>query len=160
MVQFHLESIGWRDDVSLIHFRGLSPTLKSLRLTSTSLEVLDLICSFPLLEDLELISLTRGNDMWDTPSTSPKLTGSLNLSTFGRWARPAACRLLGLPNGLRFTKVTVMCIDGDIESITDLVSKCSDTLEALSVFCYAPGMSALASATGQYLTAARGRRRV
>jgi hypothetical protein len=77
-------TMGWEDDqVSLVPFHGLSPTLKSLRLTSAFSEVLDLICSFPLLEDLALVSLGPGSDSWSTPSTSPKLTGSLALRTFG-----------------------------------------------------------------------------
>jgi hypothetical protein len=152
LVHLHLRSLNWVERVSLVPFRGLSPTLKSLRLTCTPSDVLDLICSFPLLEDLALIapSLGNWNYVWNTPPTSPKLTGSLHLSMFGG-IRPVARRLLSLPNGLHFTKITVV-LDGDIHSVTDLVSGCSDTLESISVF-FTPGMSPSTSATDQCLTA-------
>ena len=61
LVRLRLECLEWDDyDVPLASFHGLSPTLRSLRLTSTSPEVLDLTCSFPLLEDLALVSLCPG----------------------------------------------------------------------------------------------------
>ena len=147
LVHLYLEGLNWMDCASLVPFHGLSPALRSLHLTCTSPEVLDLICSFPLLEDLSLAFLGHGSDTWNTPSTSPKLTGSLNLNMF-EGIRPLVCRLLGLPNGLRFTEVIVTSLEEDIKSTNDLVSRCSDTLESLSVCYYAPGMSPLASATG------------
>jgi hypothetical protein len=155
LVHLHLESLNWGELVSLVPFHGLSPTLRSLRLTHTSSDVLDLICSFPLLEDLAFVSPSYGNYVWNIPPTSPKLTGSLSLSMFGG-IRPVARRLLSLPNGLHFTKITVV-LDEDIHSVTDLVSGCSDTLETIIVF-FTPGMSPSASATGQYLTAGGCRR--
>ena len=156
VVRLDLECLGSTDDqLSLAPFHGLSPTLKSLRLTATSLEVLDLICSFPLLEDLALVSFHQGNDARNTPSTSPKLTGSLELSSFGG-IRPAARRLLDLPNSLRFTKITVWCLSEDAESTTDLVSRCSDTLESLTISYYTPGALSSASTSGQYLTTTGG----
>jgi hypothetical protein len=124
--------------VSLVPFHGLSPTLRSLYLVNTSMEVLDLICSFPLLEDLELASLRHGSDTWNTPSTSPKLTGSLSLTPL-KGIRPIVRRLMGLPNGLHFTKIMIAGIDEDDGSTTDLVLSCSDTLESLSVYCSALG---------------------
>jgi len=67
---------------SLVPFYGLSPTVRFLSLVSTSIDVFDLICSFPLLEDLALISPNiAGADRWNTASTSPKLTGSLHLQS-------------------------------------------------------------------------------
>ena len=60
------------------------PALKSLTLTlpvATLSEFLDLICSFPLLEDLSMLSPrfhAEGTDELDTPPTSPKFTGSLS----------------------------------------------------------------------------------
>jgi hypothetical protein len=154
LVHLYLESLSWKG-VSLVPFHGLSPTLRSLHLISTSPEVLDLICSFPLLEDLAMIPLSRGSDVWDTPPTSPKLTGSLSLSTFGG-ILPVACRLLSLPDGLHFTKITVALYEG-IQSVIDLVLKCSGTLESISIFYSTPGMSSSASVAGQYLTACRRR---
>jgi hypothetical protein len=141
LVHLHLGRRGSEDHrVSLVPFQGLSPTLRSLRLTSTSLEILDLICSFPLLEDLALVTLRGGGaaDVWNIPSTSPKLTGSLSI--FGGII-PAACRLVGLPNGLNFTKISVAYLDEDVKSTTDLVSSCSNTLESFSIYYYTPGVS-------------------
>jgi hypothetical protein len=138
LVHLHLEALGQGDrKASLVAFHGLSPTLRSLRLVSVSPEVLDLICSFPLLEDLALLPIGNGRATWSIPSTSPKLTGSLNLDAIEE-ARPAICRLLDLPDGLRFTKITVASLDADAKLTTDLVSRCSDTLESLSIDDYFP----------------------
>ena len=85
VVTLNVEVFGWCDDsrVSFVPLHGISPTLKSLRVTchSTPLsEVFDLICSFPLLEDLVLRSHVGGDtDGWNAPSTSPRFTGSLCL---------------------------------------------------------------------------------
>jgi hypothetical protein len=155
LVHLHLECPHW-ERVSLVPFHGMSPVLRSLRLVSSSPDILDLICSFPLLEDLALISPSRGSDAWNIPPTSPKLTGFLDLSMFGG-IRPFAGRLLSLPNGLHFTKIAVR-LDEGIHSVIDLVSRCSNTLESISVFYYTPGMPPLASATDHYLTACRRRR--
>ena len=88
---------------------------------------------------------------WNTPPISPKLTGSLDLRAI--WGiRPAIHRLLDLPGGLRFARVMVMCRTKDAELTTDLVSRCSDTLESLEVSYYAPGAFPLASTAGRYLT--------
>ena len=152
IVHLHLKSRGWVGRrASHAPFRGFSPTLRSLRLTSTSPDVLDLICSFPLLEDLAWVFLSQGNDMWTTPSTSPKFTGSLDLRAIGA-IHPAVRRLLDLPNGLHFAKITVACRDEDVEPTTDLVSSCSDTLKSLEVSYYSLGASPSASMNGQRLT--------
>ena len=119
------------------------------------MEILDLICSFPLLEDLTLVCLGHEDDGWSTPSTSPKLTGFLDLRCFGE-IRPTARRLLDLPDGLHFAKITVECYTEDVNSIMDLVSRCSDTLESLSISYYTPGALPSASTSGQHLTATRG----
>jgi hypothetical protein len=151
LVHLHLEWIGpINDQLSLAPFHGLSPTLRSLRLIGTSLEVLDLVCSFPLLKDLALVSLHQGSDTWNTPSTSPKLTGSLELNAIGGICAVAR-RLLDLPYGLRFTKITVWCFSEDAESTTDLVSRCSDTLESLTLYSFIAGALPSAYVSGQYL---------
>ena len=143
LVHLQLEGVGGGEGVSLIPFYGLSPTLRSLNLIYTSPGVLDLICSFPLLEDLGLVSPSEGSHVRNTPLTSPKLTGSLDLSMLGG-IHPVARRLLSLPNGLHFTKITAACIDEGIHPVRDLVSRCSGTLESISVFYYTPGASPLA----------------
>jgi hypothetical protein len=139
VVHLYLQPFGSEGhQVSLVPFHGFSPNLRSLRLTFTSSEVLDLICSFPLLEDLALAPFGSGSDVWNTPSTSPKLTGSLDLRAFGT-IRPVARRLVGLP-GLHFTKITIAYLNEDVESVTDLVSKCSNTLKYLDIRYRAPGV--------------------
>ena len=132
-------AFGWGDpkDVSLAGLHRLSPTLKTLRLNTTNTpisEILDLTCSFPLLEDLVLRSeLPHDNASgWTVPSTNPKFTGSLRLS--GE-SRSIARALLDLPHGLHFSKIWIACFIEDVDSgmMTELVSKCSDTLESLSI---------------------------
>jgi len=93
----------------------------------------------------------------NTPSTSPKLTGSLYLRTHG-CTHHIVCRLLDLPGGLHFSKVNVGFFDNEAESMTDLVAACSDTLESLTLLYYPTGAFPSASVTDQYLIAARGRR--
>jgi hypothetical protein len=139
VVHLHLQPFGSEGhQVSLVPFHGLSPNLRSLHLTFTSSEVLDLISSFPLLEDLALASLGSGSDAWNTPSTSPKLTGTLELRASGT-IRHVARRLVGLP-GLHFTKIKIVYLHEDVESIKDLVSKCSNTLKSLDIRYRAPGV--------------------
>ena len=76
------------EKISLVPLRGLSPTLKSLHLTckcpATFSEIFCFVCSFPLLEDLVLVSASvKHNETgeWNIPSTSPKLTGYLDVSS-------------------------------------------------------------------------------
>ena len=113
------------------HTRTLS--VRSLFLTCAPSEIFLSRLSLPLLEDLALVHVIAENDTdgWDASLTSPKLTGSLELRTF--WGvRHVVRRLLDRPNGIHFARITMACVD-DAESITDLVSRCSDTPESLSV---------------------------
>jgi hypothetical protein len=149
VVRLDLEWFGRKNHkISLAPFHGLSPALRSLRLIATPMEVLDLICSFPLLEDLALFAPSQRDDVWNTPSTSPKLTGSLELRNIGG-IRSAARRLLDLPNGLHFTEITIACHNEDVESITKLVSRCSGNLESFSVYYRNPGALPSTSTSGQ-----------
>jgi len=129
--------------VSLTPFHGLSPDIKSLYLTCTYPAAFDLVCSFPLLEDLEFDPFSHGSDAfeWDAPPTSPKLTGFLNLGVpWGVVVR----QLLDFPNGLHFAKIMVWCFTvTDIKSITDLVSRCSATLKSFTVYYCFSGASTL-----------------
>jgi len=143
------------DQASLIPFHGLSPAVRSLRLDHCTAEVFDLVCSFPLLEDLALINPYPERDAggWTAPSTSPRLTGSLDLLTFGV-ARFTTRRLLDLSGGLHFYRINMMFTGNDeAKSVTDLVSSCSDTLESLTLRCYLPGAFPWAPVTDQHLTA-------
>ena len=140
VVRLHFKFFVWRNhEPPLVPFYGFSYTVRSLHLAYTSFEVFDLVCSFPLLEDLALVNFRHwSGTKWSAPSTSPKLTGSLDLSSVGEICL-AIRRLLEFPDGLRFAKITASYFDGDIKSMTDLVSRCSDTLECLDLHCFSPG---------------------
>ena len=148
----HLE-FTYVDGVTLVLFYGLSPTVRSLRLINSTTGVFDLVYSFPLLEDLTLInsSVKGGVEVWNPPPTSLKLTGTLELRTLGV-VPPIARRLLNLPHGLRFSKIRVAFLDEEIESVNDLVSACSATLESLVTFYYPWCAFHSAPVTDQYLT--------
>lgn len=83
---------------------GLSPTLESLIVVHNSIslsEFFGLVCSFPSLENLTLVSTTDRDSTceWALPPTSQKFTGSLHLGiTGGSTVRG----LLDLPGGLHF----------------------------------------------------------
>ena len=136
VVHLHLECLSSTDcKASLVPFYRLSPTVRSLCLTSAFSDVFDLVCSFPLLEDLALAYLQkRSNGGWITPSRSPKLTGSLDVRTFDRICSTMH-QLLDLLGGLHFTKIAVSCPDGDFEPARNLVLRRSVTLESLTIRC-------------------------
>lgn len=119
--------------VSLVSLRGLSPTLRSLHIFHVSAllsEFFSLICSFPLLEDLGLHFVTTSGHGWYSLPTSPRLTGSLHLTD----PSPSVTRgLLDLPNGPHFSRITASCPVESAKLVANLISKCSDTLESLTV---------------------------
>ena len=136
----------WYDQkVSLVPLHGFSPILKSLSLTFDRLprsEVFDLICSFPLLEDLRLACYggRRVIEMWEAPSISPRLTGALQLRT-GGGMQFVLQRLLYLPNGIHFRKIAVQWIVlPDLSSTVDLVSRCATTLKSLKIANHLEGL--------------------
>lgn len=107
-----------------------------------SSDVVDFICSFPLLQDLWLCLSTKDtsitdidiDDAWAVPPTSPILNGSFVLKTcdVNHFTR----QLLRLPGGLHFSQISVSGCDP--ESIPDLVSRCSTTLESLRIHYFTP----------------------
>ena len=124
-------------ETSLVLLHGLSPTLKSFHLFHCSIptpEIFNLVCSFPLLEDLTIrrrgAESDSDSDEWVAPSTSPKFTGTLHL--IGQ-IFSTALLLLALPDGLHFTRIVLQCCVEDAGLVTDLVSRCSDTLESLCI---------------------------
>ena len=139
---------------ALVPFHGFSPVMKSLHVVFTFLpssRILDLILSFPLLEDLTAIahfgistSSTVGSNAPPTiaqPSNSPAFTGSLNLSTKGGM-ETIVHRLLSLPGGIHFRKLTVKWLHWDDLALTmALVERCSHTLEYIQVTCNTCGTS-------------------
>ena len=124
-------------------FLRLSPTLKSISLTFTSLpisEVFTFICSFPFLEDLTLTGDhayleddgSNGPQIF-APSTSPALTGSLELEV-GPGIDDLARLFLDLPGGLRFKRLAVAWLEAEgFHYIQELVAACSGTLEDLDL---------------------------
>ena len=127
--------------ISLVQLCGLSSNLRSLGVTYSIVppsEVFGLICSFPLLEDLYLSSYgpTRDADGWDAPLALPKFTG---LRLYGHI--PAVTRrLLDIRGGLCISRLTVTChVAEDFESVINLASGCSETLEFLRIRCSRSG---------------------
>jgi hypothetical protein len=132
----------------LVPFHELSPIVKSLRvivLALPSSQIFSLIFSFPLLEDVTVIASYEtsadngdgsGKDEIPTttqPSSSPKFTGSLELFLGGRM-KPFARRLLSLPRGIHFQKLTLMWHhEEDLSTTTALVEECSYTLKSLDI---------------------------
>ena len=157
VVHLHLGSFAWADRAApLAPFYGFSRTVRSLRRTSAPFEIFDLVCSCPLLEDLALVTLhhIRGMTRGSAPLTSPKFTGSLELSLLDT-IYYATNRLLGFRDGLHFTDITLSWSGEDIGSATDLASRCSETLESLTISPSPLSASPPASLIGHYLTAAR-----
>jgi len=143
VVSLDVVTEGYDDETSLVPLRGLFPALRSLRLSFSPLQYSDvfaLVCSFPCLEDLALHSFGYGRGgPWNTPSTSPRLTGSLELCSMPEGIQTAIRQLLGFPNGLHFTTIKVTWdTEQDVRLTTDLVLRCSDTLQSLTIASYLP----------------------
>ena len=125
-------------------FHRFAPTLKSLRMCPVRPpcpRVFNLICSFPLLEDLALEGRSGlyGNNgdshgpRTIVPSTSPPLTGSLDLAIL-EGVGSAARQLLDFPNGLHFRKLIFLWDRmEDLQWVTELVATCSHSLESLDI---------------------------
>ena len=123
--------------ISLAPLHRILPILKSLLLSYSYFppwEVLDLICSFPLLEDLSVRSngTVSSANTWNIPLISPRFTGSLRLD----YETSVARRLFDLSNGLHFSKITLVFPMQDIELTRDLVLRCSETMESLRIDYY------------------------
>ena len=98
-----------------------------------------LVCSLPLLEDLDVLSRgVSANDDDSTifqPSASPPLTGTLTLSLI-RGMEPVTRRLLELPSGVRFRKLEcTLYLEEDFPCAMAMVGECSDTLECVEIDC-------------------------
>jgi len=121
--------------VSLVPMYGLSPPIRSLRLSTSHFkisEIFDLICSLPLLENLSLDPSAHDHrdEGWDAPPTLPRLTGSLEFSMLG-WTQLITSLLSGSSDGIRFTKTAVSWdSDEDVRWTTCLVSRCPNAPES------------------------------
>ena len=154
--------------VSLVPLHGFSPALRSLGVTFSphpASPIFDLAYSFPLLEDLSVVTdyWFSGDDGFDRqetavqPSDPPALTGSLELSAVGGMD-PIASRLLSIPSGLKFRELKLLWNrEGDILSTIELVEKCSSTLESLRIQSKLNGASAQHSHVHRWLISARRR---
>jgi len=141
-----LNARGW--EVAFVLFRAFSPVVKSLRMDFSSLpfpNFFDLVLSFPLLEDLAMTSChdvpidnwgdSDGLSTFDRSSNLPVFTGSLDLLLRGGMG-PTVHRLLSLPSGIHFRKLTLTWFRGeDISATVGLVGMCSHTLESLDIAC-------------------------
>jgi hypothetical protein len=131
--------------LNLVPFHNFLPALKSLRLVFESISlsaVFNLICSPPLLEDLDLkigdVEISDGGSTVFRPPTSPPLTGTLTLS-FRRGMDYFTRRLLDLPNGLHFRDLICTLSRGEaLKWVPVLVEGCSDTLEHVRVGSFTP----------------------
>ena len=119
--------------------------IKSLRVDFMALppsQIVDLVLSFPLLEDLTVFSDwtvvggVGGPDPLPSlvqPSNPPILTGSLDLF-LGRGTKYITHPLLSLPSGIHFRELALTwCEEGDPLFTMALVEKCSHTLKTLDV---------------------------
>ena len=138
--------------ISLLPFYGFSPVVKSLRVTIgiriPPSQIFNLVPSFPILEDLTVITgqyQVLTNDPDGLPATvhhsAPPMTGSLTL-LHREGLKLLAPRLLALPGGIRFQKLTLKLLRKEDPSLaTALVEACSHTLKYLDISCEHLGMS-------------------
>jgi len=125
-------------EISLVPFHNFSPALKSLRLISSlpGSQVFNLVCSLPLLEDLNIkeyqVDGVDHDEIDFQPLASPPLTGIFELDT--KEAEPTIRRLLDLPGGFHFRELVLTWRnEEDLRWIMALVVGCSDTLECFDI---------------------------
>lgn len=126
----------------LVLFGNLLPAIKSLRvvgLLSPSPQLIGLVVSMPLLQDLDIMNFQAGShdEVEDVPQplVSPVLTGTLVLRHRLEYV---VCRLLHLPNGLNFKKLAFReCAEIDFRWVTALAERSSGTLEYIGLDCWA-----------------------
>jgi hypothetical protein len=151
----------------LVPFHGFPPALKSLRVVVPHLppsQIFNLIFSFPLLEDLAVVipceaPIDNGDDPGEDEMptaaqspTPPTFTGSLELYLQGGM-EPFTRRLLSIPGGIHFRKLTLTWFHGeDISLMMALVEECAHTLESLDITCNHFGTSIRYLCLHQHLT--------
>ena len=128
-------------------FRGFSP-IAYLHMVFNEIHippprVFSLILSFPLLEGLTVSTPFKisaddddRSDRLSTvqPSNPPVFTESLELLLGEGGMEPFTRRLLSLPGGIRFRKLTLTSfLEEHLSSVTALVEGCSQTLESLDI---------------------------
>ena len=131
--------------ISLLPFYGFSPGLKTLRLAFPIVpppQLFNLICSFPLLDDLHIVSFGgwSGSNKVSVDKAisirslvSPPFTGFLELD-LKAGLDLVASRLLSLPGGLHFRRLRLMLNqEKDVVPVMALVEGCRSTLESLEI---------------------------
>ena len=125
--------------------------------------VFNFVHSSPLLESLTLVGLETpvdGENQEGPPTTvsrskSPSLTGTLKFGLF-RDIVETSRLLLGLPGGLHFQKLDLICSSTQhFASVMELVVACSHTLEHLDLRCKVAGTLYSASSPVKMLTSSR-----
>jgi len=124
-------------------FSQFVPTLQSLSLSTTHCEdthqLMDFVCRFPSLDNLELINpcgldysqligAPPGSE-GPQPQQSLPLGGHLALSGTG----PLVQCLLDLPGGIHFRSIDA---NSYLQDLAKLLTACSSTLEVLSIRCF------------------------
>ena len=135
-------------DIPFAVFQELSPSLKSLSVPPTipHPHVFNLIRSLPLLENLTLTDFdltSRDNPQEQSsavsPSTSPPLTGTLELRLLDGMVQ-TPWLFLGLPGGLRFRELKLVYYGvGGFPRAGEVMAACSETLECLEITCGVTG---------------------
>jgi hypothetical protein len=103
----------------------------------TSSQFFELVCSLPLLEDIDLGVWVIGSDYEHgpvfEPRASPPLAGTLSLSLAAEIG-DVTRGLLALSNGIHFRKfVFAWSSEEDYQWAMALVERCSDTLEYVEI---------------------------
>ena len=123
--------------ISLAQLHGFTPCLKYLRMVFRELplsDVLNLVYSFPLLDDLLLTGIPMASDAKVAPSITPRFSGILFLAIY-REMRNMVNHMLSLPGGLHFRELILPWIcDEDLPPMMDLMHACSRSLESLKVW--------------------------
>jgi len=151
VVQLRLAGQGLFPDpaLSFALLHGFSPVVKSLSMNFAVLppsQIFHLVLSFPLLEDLSIITYSNpltGDELptIDQPPSPLRLTGSLELSMGGGMG-PIARWLLSIPGGVHFRELSLEWFREEDPLLTmELLEKCSNTIDSLKITCDSRGTS-------------------
>ena len=128
--------------ISFTRLHGFAPYLKSLEMKFSFLrpsDILDLVYSFPRLDNLSLAGLSMTPEAEGSPSKPLNFSGSLGLIML-RGIGVMTDHLSSLPGGVHFRKLALTWNnDRDSSSAMALISACASTLENLHLRDYTWG---------------------